>query len=576
MKQRLYVIKNIKDYLYYIRWKIAGLILLNLILLPTSLVSPKLFQILIDEVMHKKEISKLWVVSGGMTCVFIFRFLLEGVVLKLNNCVINSFTYKLRMDIFQKYINSPYPFIEKKDVGELKMRLLDDVDALGNFVCEQIVNYLYGVFLLIFTVTTSATISWKMTLLCMLFLPGVFAVDTMIGNGTKQTNEEIRTVNSKYYTSTHNSLQFWREIKSQNAEEFIIERFCNFRKVLARLGMKSIKFWAYKEIFTDFKNNYLTKVLIYLIGAFFIAKQKISVGTLIMFSEYFSMLYSSIESLNAKRIALNTNAPYYERVFNTFSFPEEKSTTTCITTLRNSIRFENVWFSYSNVSPVLKGINLQINKGDYVAIIGKTGCGKTTLAKLLLGLYEKGEGRILFDNTDITQINRENLSSLIGVVMQDIYLFNISIRDNLLMANENATNEDMIEVCKKANIYGFISQQPCGFDTVIGERGVKLSGGQKQRIAIAAALLRKPQILIFDEATSALDRQSEDVINDAIHNIPEELTVIAITHNPATVRRANKIIVMEDGQIVAQGSHEELINNNQYYKNLMEATYNEG
>jgi len=570
MKQRFYVLKNIKGYLYHIKWDIVILIFLSLISLPITIVSPVFFQILVDDVMYQKEISKLLIVVVGMVGLFLLRFFLDGISLKLNNRVHNSFVYLLRKDIFQKYKNSSYSFISKKEVGELKMRIIDDVDIIGNFISEHVVNYLYDVFMLIFTIVTSSMINWQMTLLCLLILPVVFAVDTIIGDGTKQINEEIRTVNSKYFTSTHNSLQFWREIKTQNLEELFIERFCGFQNILARLGVRSISFWAYKEVFTDFKNNYLTKVLVYIIGAFFVMKQQISVGTLIMFSEYFSMLFSSLESLNTKRISLKTNSPYYERIFDTFSFPEDERTTTSVKTLKKGIQLENVKFSYLINSPVLKDINLQINKGNYIAIVGKTGCGKTTLARLLLGLYEKDEGKILFDDIDITQINRDDLYSLIGAVMQDSYLFNVTIRENLLIAKEDATVEDMIEACKKANIYDFISQQPNGFDTIIGERGVKLSGGQKQRISIAIVMLRDPQIVIFDEATSSLDGQSEAVINDAIKKMSENKTVIVIAHKPSTILKANKIIVMEEGRVTAQGTHEELINNNKYYTKLME------
>ncbi|PWL98743.1 MAG: hypothetical protein DBY04_03595 [Clostridiales bacterium] len=575
MKQRLYVLKNIKGYIYHVRWAVIGLIVLNLISIPISLISPKIFQILVDEVMYKRDSQKFWIVVVGMLGAFLIRTIIDGLSLKMNNCIHNSFVFRLRKDVFAKYRGSPFSFIEKKDVGELKMRMIDDVDALGDFVGEQVVNYLYGILLLTFTVITSIAISWRMTVLCILVLPIVFIVDTLIGNGTKQINMEIRSVNSRYYTSTHNSLQFWREIKVQNSEEVFIKRFRGFQEILATLGLKSIRFWAYKEVFNDFKSNYLTKVLVYMIGAFFVAKQEISVGTLIMFSEYFSMLFSSMESVNAKRIALKTNSPYYERVFETFSFPEESKGLVSMKKLNDCIRFDDVCFSYVNGQSVLKHVDLQINKGDYIAIVGKTGCGKTTLAKLLLGLYEKETGTIFFDDEDITNISTENMSDLIGVVMQDNYLFNMSIRENLLIANEDATEKDMIDACRMANIYDFITEQPNGFETVIGERGVKLSGGQKQRLSIAAALLRHPQIIVFDEATSALDKQSEDIINDSINKIFENLTVIVIAHKPATVLRAKKIIVMKDGRIAAQGTHDELKNNNKYYMNLVEGMSNE-
>ena len=466
-------------------------------------------------------------------------------------------------------------YFDKKTNGEILSIITNDIDTLGMNLNQSITQIITSICTLIGVFIMMLSISWQMTLFCFIILPIVFIVDSLIGNGTRRINEQIRDVNSKYYTFTYNSLQFWREIKAQGSEQLFIERFSGFRAVLAKLGVKSIRFWAYREVFSDFKSNYLTKVLVYIIGAFFVAKNQISVGTLIMFSEYFSMLFSSLESLNTKRIALKTNEPYYKRVFDTFSFPEKSKDTFDLKTLKKGIRLNNVGFSYTEKATVLKEISLEINKGDYVAIVGKTGCGKTTLAKLLLGIYETQSGDILLDNINIKNVSREDLSNLLGVVMQDNYLFNTSIRENLLIANESATEQEMIEACKKANIYDFILEQPKGFDTVIGERGVKLSGGQKQRISIATALLRKPQVLIFDEATSALDRQSEDIINDAINRISEDVTVIVVAHKPETVLRAKKVVVMEEGRIVAQGTHEELINNNEFYKNIMEDTCNE-
>jgi len=223
----------------------------------------------------------------------------------------------------------------------------------------------------------------------------------------------------------------------------------------------------------------------------------------------------------------------------------------------------------------LTNVNLEIKKGDYIAIVGKTGCGKTTLVKLIMGLYPADKGQILIDGVCIEQIRKSSLYDLIGMVMQDNFLFNMSICENLLLANESATESELVAACKKANIYDFVVSLPNGFDTEIGERGVKLSGGQKQRISIAAALLRKPSVLIFDEATSSLDKPSEDVINDAINEISKDITVIVITHKPATALRAKKVVVMENGKISAVGTHEQLMNKNKFYTTLTEASNNE-
>ncbi len=574
MKIRLYVLKNIKKYTAIVKGSIVGLIVINLMSVPISLISPKFFQILVDEVMWGRKIESFGIVAIGLLSVYLLRFVCDGMSLYLSNRVLNIFTFNMRKDIFDKYNKAPFSFFEKKEVGELKMRLMDDVDSLGNFIKEQVVNYILGILMIITTLYMAFHISVTMTLCCLLIIPFVFLINYFIGIGTKKVNEEIRTVNSEYYTSTHNTLQFWREIKAQNSESTFIERFKGYRDILAKLGFKSIRYWAYSEVFNDFKSNYLTKVFVYIIGAFFVMKQEVSVGVLIMFSEYFAMLFAALDGLNAKRVALRTNAPYYERIFETFSFPEEDTNKIKVCDLKTGITIKDLSFSYKEEKSVLKHLDLQINKGDYLTIVGKTGCGKTTLIKLLMGLYEANEGEILYDGVNIGQISKHSLYNIIGMVMQDNFLFNMTIRENLLLANENATDEEMTDACKKANIYNFIIGLPNGFETEIGERGVKLSGGQKQRISIAAALLRKPKIIIFDEATSSLDKPSEDVINDAINEIAKDMTVIVITHKPATALRAKKVVVMENGSITAVGTHEQLLNKNKYYTKLAEAVSN--
>lgn len=574
MSKRLYVLRNIRKYTSTVKGSIVGLMLISLTSIPISLISPKFFKILIDDVMRKGQGDRFFVVAIGLMSVYLIRLFVDGMSLVLGNRILNKFTYKIRNDVFTKFCRAPFSLIEKKKVGELKMRLMDDVDSLGNFIREQVVNYVSNFVMLIATLYLSFRISANMTLYCIAIVPVVFLINYFIGVGTKKVNEEIRVVNSEYYTSTHNSLQFWREIKAQNSERTFIDRFRTYRDSLAKLGIRSIRYWAYSEVFNDFKSNYLTKVFVYIVGAFFVMKEEMSVGVLIMFSEYFAMLFSALDGLNSKRVALKTNSPYYERIFETFSFPEEATEKIDICNLNDGIGVHDLSFSYITGQPVLKNLNLDIKKGDYIAIVGKTGCGKSTLVKILINLYNADSGEITYDGININQISNKSLFDLIGVVMQDNFLFNMSIRENLLLANESATEAELVVACKKANIYDFVVSLPNGFDTVIGERGVELSGGQKQRISIAAALLRKPRVLIFDEATSSLDKPSEDVINDAINKISKDITVIVITHKPATALRAKKVVVMENGGISAVGTHEQLMNKNKFYTSLVEASNN--
>ncbi len=575
MKIRLYVLKRIGKYTAMVKGHIIGLIIVALLALPISFISPKFFQILVDDVMEKSNLDKFWIVVIGLLFVYAIRFISDGLSLYFRNKILNTFTYNIRSDVFSKYKNSPFSFIEKKEIGELKMRIMDDVDALGNFIGEQVVNYLTGILMIAISVWILVGINIKMMLYCLTIIPIVFLVNYLIGIGTKKVNEQIRTVNSEYYTSTHNSLQFWREIKAQNSELTFIERFKNYRNILAKLGLKSIRYWAYTEIFNDFKTNYLTKVLVYIIGAYFVMDEQISVGVLIMFSEYFATLFSSLDSVNAKRVALKVNEPYYKRIFETLDFPTESDGGIEMDEFKNSIKFENVSFGYKSDKPVLKNVSLEIKKGDYLAIVGKTGCGKTTLIKTLLGLYPVEKGLISIDGINIDRINKRCIYENVGIVMQDNYLFDMSIKDNLLIACPQASESDIILACKRANIYDFISKLPNGLDTEIGERGVRLSGGQKQRLSIAAALLKNPEIIIFDEATSSLDKISENIINDAINTLSKTMTVIVITHKPATALRASRVVVMENGTITAVGTHNELSSKNGFYKTLVGEYENE-
>lgn len=568
---RFDILRQIKQYAWPVKGSIAALILTSAAAIPVSLVSPVFFQILLDEVMTQYKIESFSTVVLGLLSVYLMRFILDGSALFFGNRLLNTFTFSLRKDVLRKIRRTPFSFLEKKETGDLKMRLMDDVDCLGNFIREQVVDYLFGILMIVFTLYATLRIDVKMTLYCVAVIPLVFLVNYLIGRGTRKVNEEIRQVNEKYYSSTHSSLQFWREIKAQNTEEAFIERFVRFRRKLAKLGLRSIRYWAYTEVFNDFKANYLTKVLVYIIGAFFLIRGELTVGVLIMYAEYFSMLFSALDSVNSKRAALKINAPYYQRIFETLSFPEEEDESRIEVNISGRVAIRDLCFGYQEGKEVLHHVDLTVDPGDYIAVIGKTGCGKTTLAKLLLGLYTPQEGEITFDGINLQDICRENFYEQIGVVMQDSYLFNISIRENLLLYKENATEEELSSACRKANIHDFIAGLPEGYDSIIGERGVKLSGGQKQRLAIAGALLKSPKLIIFDEATSSLDRESEEIIHHSINEISKDTTVIVITHKPAAVLRARKIVAMEDGIITAAGSHEELMQNNTLYQKLVEA-----
>lgn len=566
---RVTVLKQIKRYVMQQKGSALALIVISAITIPVALAPPRFFQILIDRVFTEHNSAMFWVVVIGLLSVYIARFLLDGGNLFFGNRLLNRFSFNLRMDLFNKYQACPFSFLAKHDTGDLKMRIMEDVDCLGSFIKNQIVDYVFSIFMICLSLLLCLRLSWKMSLYCLVVIPIIFLINYIIGNGTKRVNDESRQVTKDYYTWTYDSLQCWREVKAQRAEISLMTRFRRYRDILAKLGLRSIRYWAYSEIFNDFKANYLTRVMVYIIGALFVIYRKLTVGELMMFAEYFALLFGALDTINQKNMELRMNTPYYQRIFETLQFPEEQSSRKKTFKITGNIAVQSVTFGYLKEHTVLEQLEFSIRPGETLAVIGKSGCGKTTLAKLLLGLCEPRNGVIRYDGVPLTCVNHQTLYSQIGVVLQDSFLYDMTILENLCLANPDASNVDIEQVCTLTNILSFIYSLPQGFDTVVGERGVKLSGGQKQRLCIARALLKRPKLLILDEATNALDQESEDLVSKSIREISEHMTVILIAHNPSVILSADRVMVIEDKKIVDIGTHDELLERNSYYRTIM-------
>ena len=515
LRARRNVLQRLLRYIAGQRISIVMLVFISLAVLPVTLISPVFFQRLIDDVFLAEDWAPFPWIAAGLLGVYVMRLILDGGALYFGNRLLNHFTYSLRCNILTKYFHTPYGVMEKMDVGDLKMRLLDDIDTLGNFLKDQVVDYLSAWLMLLLSLALCLVIHPMLTLLCVAVLPPLFFLNHQIGRGANRVNEQSRLVQEEYSTSTHGALQAWREIKAQNVENLFVQRFAQYRQQLAKLGLRSIRYWAYTEVLNDFKANYLSKVWVYIIGALFVIRGQLSIGTLILFAEYFDFLFRALDTVNVRNVALKTNLPYYRRVFDTLDWDFSEQSDKKELGKLDRISISGVSFGYADTA-VIRDVSLEIGRGDYLAIVGKTGCGKTTLAKLILGLYEPWTGEIHYNGLALSQIDRTALYQQLGVVMQDNYLFNMSIRENLLLCCPAATDGELLEACRKANLLPFVDSLPDGLDTVVGERGIRLSGGQKQRICIAQALLKKPPFFLFDEATSSLDGESEAAIHHSI------------------------------------------------------------
>lgn len=519
-----------------------------------AFLSPTYFQILIDEVLSRRQTELFVQVVLGLLLVYAIRFLADGGSLLCSNRFLNRFTFSLRSRIWGKFWRLPYARYAAQSTGDLKMRLMDDVDCLGNFVQSQLVEYAVDILKAGTALALCAWLDYRLLLVTCPVLPVVFLADYLIGRGTAKINERIRQANEEYTTFEHNALQYWKEVKAQCAQKQFLERFRHYRRVLAKLGMVNIRYWFYQEVFKDFKANYLNKVLIYICGSFFVMDGSITVGELILFGEYYGMLFTAVTGLYGKRVAMRVSMPYYRRILETLSWAEDREKEKPAVAGLFPIRLEKATFAYpSTDEPVLREADFCLSQGDAACLTGESGAGKSTVCKLLLGLFEPQEGRVTVSGADLTKLNRDSLYERIGVVMQDSVVFHMSIRENLLLARPDAGEEQLLEALRQANLDGFIQSLPEGLDTIVGERGVRLSGGQRQRLVIARALLRDPEFLLLDEATSALDKLAEDAVSDAIRRLAGGRTVLTIAHRPQTIQRAKTVWRIQNGKIERMG-----------------------
>lgn len=550
IKTRLKVFKQTKRYVYKSIFSWILLTVCCIASIPVSLISPKMFQILVDDVVAQRKRGMLLFVVCGLLVTYFLRLIIDGVKLYFDNKLLNYFTYNIRTELLSKILKMPYENYYCRNAAEYKLRIWDDVDKLGNFAKEQVIDYFCGIIMSLILLLICVYINPVMTICCICLIPAVMIIDKMIAKGSGKINEKIRCVNEEYSSFENDSIGRWREIKVLCAEARFVQKFSEYRKKLAKLGYVQIRYWFFRETLSDFNSNYLSCVIVHIIGAFFVINKSLTVGNLILFGEYFSMLFIEIVNVYRKETALRENLPYYDRIFETLSFNEERLSAKHKENGIFPIELNKISFKYpESECEILQNANLFLSRGDYVALVGESGAGKTTVAKILLGLISPQGGKVLIGGSAINDMEMCSLYNRAGVVMQESKLFNMSIRDNLTLSCKHSNDDILISACKLADIYDYIVSLPNGFDTVLGDNGVGLSGGQIQRLLIARALVNNPSFLVLDEATSALDNISERKICSSVGRLSKDMTILTIAHRPETINRASKIYRINNGNI---------------------------
>ena len=518
------------------------------------------------------KIAQILLITLGLylistLCSFIQGFLMTGVSQKT--------TYRLRQEISEKINRMPMNYFDTKPVGEVLSRVTNDVDTLGQSLNQSATQMIQSVTTLIGVLIMMLTISPLMTLVTLVILPISML---LIGFVMKHSQKYFRG-QQEYLGNVNGQVEEVYSghgiIKAFNKEESVIGSFDETNDKLYDSAWKSQFFSGMMMPIMQFVGN-LGYVVVAIMGGFLTIKKTIEVGDIQSFIQYVRTFTQPIQQIAQVANMLQMTAAASERVFEFLEEEEEDQVAehpVSVENLEGNVSFEHVHFGYNTDKIIINDFSADVKEGQKIAIVGPTGAGKTTMIKLLMRFYDVNGGSIKIDGHDVRDFNRSELRQMFGMVLQDTWLFNGSIRDNIKYGKLDATDEEVIQAAKAAHVHQFVKTLPGGYDMELNEEANNVSQGQKQLLTIARAILADPKILILDEATSSVDTRTEVLIQKAMDNLMKGRTSFVIAHRLSTIRDADLILVMKDGDIVEQGNHEELLKKGVFYADLYNSQF---
>ena len=534
---------------------------------------------IIDEGLIGRNLSmliRLILLSFGLTVAANLIGVLESY---LNTWIAQHITFDMRNSMFLHLEAMSQRFFTTSSQGDIITRMTSDIDGVQATITNTFTRILSNAITLIAALVAMYQRNWVLATIGIIIVP-LFTIPTRTAGKTRWTltreaqacNDEINGILNETMSVSGQTL-----VKLFGKEEYEYRRYeaANRRMIGLNIRESMAGRW-FVVVITTFSS--IGPMLLYLVGGILMMKydSNLTVGDITVLVSLLGRMYGPVNQLLNIQVDWIRSMAMFTRIFEYYDMPveiENASDAVVPAEAKGDVRFENVFFAYEKDRPILKGVNFHLEHGNSIAIVGPSGSGKSTMINLIPRLYDVVSGAVLFDGTDVRKLDLHFLRSSIGVVTQDTYLFNGTIRENLLYAKPDANEEELRDACRKANILDFIEDQPEGFDAMVGNRGLKLSGGEKQRLSIARVLLKDPALIIFDEATSALDSISEKKIQDAIDPLVESRTSILIAHRLSTILAADEILVVKDGQIVERGKHKDLLEQNGVYRELYETQF---
>ncbi|MDA0710058.1 MAG: ABC transporter ATP-binding protein [bacterium] len=558
--------ENLKKLLPFVKPyfpRLMGGLLVTVLLTVLGMTPPLIMKYIVDEVV----VGGNWSLLEVLLVVSISIPILSAGMRVMNTFAISYVSHRLIMDLrralYGRLLKLPMRFYDEMGTGKIMSRLMSDVATVRSMVTMRVLGIVTDFITFWVAMFLCLGLNWKMGVILIVLLPlylmNYFGWETPIRESVRAWRTKMDRVTSglqERLSGVTLVKAYGRERKENRAftEETHESLDQAMTTAIYRAGYNS-GVWAVSG---------LRNTIIFCTGCYFVITGEMTYGAVMAFLSYAQRMFEPVLNLTQMAMQLQTMMVSVERILEVLEFPIEiydKKGATVMPAVEGRVTFEDIWFEYKPGEPVLKGINLEVAAGQMVALVGHTGCGKTTLTSLLMRYFDPKQGAIKIDGYDIRNVNLRSLRTQIGQVLQDSVMFNISIRDNLLYGRPHATEAELIAAARIAEIHEFILRTSDGYDTLLGESGIKFSVGEKQRLAIARAVLTDPAILILDEATSSLDSLSEALIQKAMANVLKGRTSFVIAHRLSTIVNADLIVVMDGGEIVEVGNHQSLLEN---------------